>query len=193
MADQSSKDQLGRILLKHRSISQSDLDAFLAQQRSAPDRRLASIVAASGKVSRLDLLRALSEQHGMPGVDLDQIGFPLDNLKHIPEDIAQKHRILPMRVTEDRLFLAMADPGDRRILDEIEFVTGRQVVAYVALEGELEALIATVYRLADSGETEYRAPNAPKGDRAPIQSIQPISGSQPASPFPNSRAESAPS
>ena len=108
MSGAGEKKQLGRILLQQKLVSSAALDDLLSEQRAHPEMRLASITAASGKVSEVDLLKALSEQHGVPGVDLAQVVVPLENLALIPFEIAKQHSILPILVKDDRLFLAMA-------------------------------------------------------------------------------------
>lgn len=154
------RKQLGKILLQQKLVTPQELDEMLVHQR-IDGVRLASTVASSGKVGEVDLLKALSEQHGLPGIDLTQVVIPLDNLKLIPTEIARQHMILPILVKEDRIFLAMADPSDRRVVDEIEFVTGRRIFPYVALHEPLKRLIDEVYRLAEAGESTYIGPHVP--------------------------------
>ena len=155
------KKQLGKILLKQKLVTPQELDQLLEQQRRSPGSRLASTAQRSGRIAGKDLLKALSEQHGLPGIDLAQVVVPLDNLKLIPVDIAKRHLILPILVKEDRIFLAMADPNDRRVIDEIEFVTGRRVFPYVALHESLKNVIDAAYRSLEKGELHYIGPDVP--------------------------------
>jgi CheY-like chemotaxis protein len=161
MSGSGEKKQLGRIMLQQKLVNATGLEALLKEQRAHPEKRLASITAASGQVSEVDLLRALSEQHGVPGIDLAQVVVPLENLALIPFDIAKQHSILPILVKDDRLFLAMADPSDRRVVDEIEFVTGRRTFPYVALHEGLQLVIDACYVMAERGEAYYVGPHVP--------------------------------
>ena len=149
------KKQLGKIMLKQRLVTQAELDELLAEQRTHPGQRLATTAVKSGKVAEVDLLKALSEQHGLPGIDLTQVVIPSDNLKLVPVEIARQHLILPVLVKEDRVYLAMADPNDRRVVDEIEFVTGLRVFAHVALHEALQAVIDLAYAALDANEPYY--------------------------------------
>lgn len=155
------KRQLGKILLKQKLVTPDELDGLLEQQKADPGHRLASTLERSGKVRSVDLLKALSEQHGLPGIDLHQVVVPLSNLKLIPGEIAKQHLILPILVKDDRILLAMADPNDRRVVDEIEFVTGRRVFPYVALHDVLQETIGKAYDLAEKGEDYYIGPEVP--------------------------------
>ncbi len=85
--------------------------------RCAPSRSrrspapLASQLVEQGTVQELDVLRALSEQHGVPGIDLTQIAILLEHLDLVPREVAETNRILPVLVRGDRIFLAMARPA----------------------------------------------------------------------------------
>ena len=149
------KKQLGKIMLKQRLVTQAELDELLAEQRTHPGQRLATTAVKSGKVAEVDLLKALSEQHGLPGIDLTQVVIPSDNLKLVPVEIARQHLILPVLVKEDRVYLAMADPNDRRVVDEIEFVTGLRVFAHVALHEALKVVIDYAYAALEANEPYY--------------------------------------
>ena len=156
------KKQIGRILLKRKLISQDELDKQLEKQKTAQDGvPLASRIAASGAVAETDVLRALSEQLGVPGIDLNQIAIPVEYLDLVPREVAESSRILPVLARDDRLFLAMANPRDKRVIDELEFVTGRRVYPYVAITNTLERTIREAYDAKDAGETHYAGPAAP--------------------------------
>jgi len=94
----SEKKQLGKILLRQRALSPEELDRALADNKGG---RLASRLAASGAISDVAALKALSEQHGIPGIDLSQICLRLEDLDLLPREIAEKHLILPVLVRDD--------------------------------------------------------------------------------------------
>lgn len=156
------KKQLGRILLKRRLISPEELEKQLDRQRSSGDGvPLASRIAASGVVSETEVLRALSEQFGVPGIDLNQVAIPIGYLDLVPRDMAEAGRILPVLARDDRLFLAMANPSEKKTLEELEFVTGRKVYPYVAITQTLERAIRAAYDAKDEGKTYWAGPAAP--------------------------------
>src|SRR5688572_20604364 len=156
---QGPKKQIGRILLQQRALSAEQLDRALAEQRGG---RLASRLAEDGTISDVAALKALSEQHGIPGIDLSQICVRLDDLELLPREIAEKHLILPVLVRDDRLFIAMANPREKKVIDELEFVTGKKVYPYVALEGPLAAVIEEAYEKKTRGEEYYVGPHCPE-------------------------------
>lgn len=162
MSGDTKRTKLGRILLKRKLLSHKELEGQLESQRDAQDGvPLASRLTESGLIAEMDVLRALSEQLGVPGIDLNQIAVASECLSLVPREVAETGRLLPVLARDDRLFLAMADPRDRRVIDELEFVTGRRVYPYVAIATTLERAIRDAYNAKESGKTHYAGPNAP--------------------------------
>lgn len=160
------KRPLGKILLQRKLVSQQELEASLrAQKASDRPAPLASQLVDEGKVDEVDALRALSEQHGVPGIDLGQVAILLDHLNVVPRELAETNRILPVLLRGDRIFLAMADPHERRVIDELEFVTGKKVYAYIAMHSTLMRTIAAAYDAKARGEQHYLGPRVPDETR----------------------------
>ncbi len=150
-----NKTQLGKILLKQKLVDPGDLDSLLQEQKTDHER-LASKALGKGLIDEIKALKALSEQHGVPATNLDEVEIPLKNLDVIPQDIALKHLILPVAIAADTIYLAMANPNDRRVIDEIEFVSGKRVFPHVALHSQLEVVIDKCYKTHDAGQKFYR-------------------------------------
>jgi DNA-binding response OmpR family regulator len=154
----SEKKQIGKILLRQRALRPEDLDRALGSEASG---RLASRLAAEGTITDVAALKALSEQHGVPGIDLSQVCLRLEHLDLLPREIAEKHRILPVLERDERLFVAMADPRERGVIDELEFVTGKRVYPYVALDASLAAVTTEAYTRKARGESFYVGAHCP--------------------------------
>jgi DNA-binding response OmpR family regulator len=158
------KKPLGRILIKQKLVSEHQIDTALRDQsKSAGTQRpLASQLTDAGVIQEVDALRALSEQHGVPGIDLGQIAILLEHLAVVPREMCEMHQILPVLLRDDRVFLAMANPKDKRVIDELEFVTGKKVYPYIGLTTALSRAIAAAYDAKAQGDTYYLGPRVPK-------------------------------
>ena len=154
----TGKKQIGRILLRQRALTPEQLDSALADKRAG---RLASRLTEQGTISEIAALKALSEQHGIPGIDLEQLCLNLDDLDLLPREIAEKHLILPVLARDDRLFIAMANPREKKVIDELEFVTGKKVYPYVALETTLARVIEAAYTRKARGDAFYVGAQCP--------------------------------
>jgi DNA-binding response OmpR family regulator len=186
------KRPLGKILLQRKLVSQQDLDQTLREQKKNADNPtpLASALTEKGLVDELDVLRALSEQHGVPGVDLGQVAIPLEHLDIVPVEVSESHKILPVLVRDDRIFLAMADPTDKRVIDELEFVTGKKVYPYVALTSTLMRTIEAAYEAKARGEAYFLGPRVPAETLSQLGIQRPAESDK--APEPKANASSAP-
>ena len=151
-----NKTPLGKIFLKQKLVDASELEMLLDEQK-IDKKRLASKVLEKGLADEVSLLKALSEQHGMPGINLADIDIELSQLNMIPRDIALKHLVLPISASDDTIFLAMANPDDRRVVQEIEFVSGKRIFPHVALHSQLSAAIENCYAASERGEKVFRS------------------------------------
>jgi DNA-binding response OmpR family regulator len=145
----------------------------LQKQASAP---------GADPAAALEALRALSERYGVPGLDLTQVAIPLEHLDLLPREIAARHGVLPVLVQDERIFLAMANPEDKRVIDELEFVTGKRVFPYVAAAQPLAKVIEQAYEMRLRGETFYLGPSVPQEVLVKLGLATPSSSRGPQSP-----------
>jgi DNA-binding response OmpR family regulator len=85
-------------------------------------------------------------------VDLERLTLPLGVLSCLSEKAARRFGILPLRVDAETLIVAMTDPDDARNVDELSFISGKQVIAYAADAHILPGIIEGVYRARKAGQ-----------------------------------------
>jgi len=146
-----SKKQLGKIMLQQKLVTADELTGMLEDQHKRGGK-LASSATRDGKVSVTGALRALSEQHGVPAIDMRRQIVPLVNLHLIPVELAREHVVMPIKVQGDQLLLAMATPQNQTSIEELSFVTAKTVFPHVALDEVLRDAINEAYVLAEHGE-----------------------------------------
>jgi len=201
MSDSSgSKKQLGKIMLQQKLVTVDELTGILEEQHRRGGK-LASTAAREGKVSVTGVLRALSEQHGVPAIDLRRQIIPLVNLQLIPIEIAREHVVLPIKVQGDQLLLAMASPENSRSLEEISFVTAKTVFPHIALDEALRVAIDEAYARLERGEKFYvgeavsddelRAHGIARPAPLPVAAKAPAAAAPPPRPAPQSAAARA--
>ena len=103
-------------------------------------------------------LKLISRETGAPAIDLASLSLPLGVLAVLAEEAARRLQILPVRLEEARLFVAMEHPEDNRTIDELGFLSGRNVVAYAAHPGQLRATIDAVYLARRRGQLVWHGP-----------------------------------
>jgi type IV pilus assembly protein PilB len=139
--------QIGELMLREGLISREDLDKALEQQKET-GTRLGFALVTNGVISETDLTRILSRQYRVPAVDLSEVDIEAKILKLVPADFANKHLILPLRRVGRTLTVAMANPTDLSVIDDLKFVTRFDVEAVVAGEYSLRKAIDKYYEIA---------------------------------------------
>jgi type IV pilus assembly protein PilB len=136
--------RLGAMLVSSGLITEDQLQKALATQKSEGGR-LGSILVKMGFVQEDKLMTFLSKQYGVPYVDLGKFEINPAVIKHIPADVAQKYRIMPINRTGATITIAMVDPSNIFAIDDIKFMTGYNVEAVVATEGAIVEAIKKYY------------------------------------------------
>jgi len=136
--------RLGAMLVSSGLITDDQLQKALAAQKNEGGR-LGSILVKMGFVQEDKLMTFLSKQYGVPYVDLGKFEINPVVIKHIPSDVAQKYRIMPINRAGATITIAMVDPSNIFAIDDIKFMTGYNVEAVVATEGAIVEAIKKYY------------------------------------------------
>ncbi len=141
-------DRLGDILLTEGLISADQLKAALAEQKQS-GHRLGYVVVKMGLLEEVEITKALARQLRMPAVDLSRFEPDAKLLRLIPADMAKKHLVLPLRRDGRNLTVAMVDPSDLGLLQDLKFITRFDVFPVIAGEYSLRTLIEKHYDAGD--------------------------------------------
>ena len=107
-----------------------------------------SIIDALKQLGYLDegkLLAILCEQYGLELVDLSDYEVPEAVASQLPSNLARQYKVVPIRVHDDILTIAMGDPTDMDTLDAIRVVLQRDVDAVVAPQEQIDRLLIQTY------------------------------------------------
>jgi len=136
--------KLGEILVRENLISPQNLREALDYQREHGGRLGLNLVKL-GLVSDDMITAVLSRQYGIPSVNLDLFNIDHSVLRLIPQEVAQKHSVLPLSRVGATLTLAMVDPTNVFAMDDVKFMTGLNVEPVVVAEGSIQQAIAKYY------------------------------------------------
>src|ERR1700756_5587780 len=146
--------KLGEILVRENLISPQHLREALDYQREHGGRLGYNLVKL-GLVSDDMITAVLSRQYGIPSVNLDLFNIDPSVLSLIPQEVAQKHSVLPLSRVGATLTLAMVDPTNVFAMDDIKFMTGLNVEPVVVAEASVQLAISKYY--GSSHEIELAA------------------------------------
>jgi type IV pilus assembly protein PilB len=136
--------KLGEILVRENLISPQHLREALDYQREHGGRLGFNLVKL-GLVSDDMITAVLSRQYGIPSVNLDLFQIDESVLRLIPQEVAQKHSVLPLSRVGATLTLAMVDPTNVFAMDDVKFMTGLNVEPVVVAEASIQHAIAKYY------------------------------------------------
>lgn len=136
--------KLGEILVRENLISPQHLREALDYQREHGGRLGLNLVKL-GLISDDMITAVLSRQYGIPSVNLDLFNIDSSVLSLIPQEVAQKHSVLPLSRVGATLTLAMVDPTNVFAMDDVKFMTGLNVEPVVVAEGSVQLAIAKYY------------------------------------------------
>src|SRR5678815_334895 len=136
--------KLGEILVRENLISPQHLREALDYQREHGGRLGFNLVKL-GLISDDMITAVLSRQYGIPSVNLDLFNIDPAVIGLIPQDVAQKHSVLPLSRVGATLTLAMVDPTNVFAMDDVKFMTGLNVEPVVVAEGSVQQAIAKYY------------------------------------------------
>jgi type IV pilus assembly protein PilB len=146
---QGSLSRLGDRLVAEKLISTEQLQRALAEQKGSADK-LGTILVRLGFITEDSLVSFLSKQYSIPAITVAQVDPDPDVLKLVPEQIAKKHSVLPIKRMGNTLTLAMADPTNVFALDDVGFMTGLQIQPVVASEAAIRKAFERLYETGAS-------------------------------------------
>ncbi|MCZ6918863.1 MAG: type IV-A pilus assembly ATPase PilB [Gemmatimonadetes bacterium] len=141
--------RIGDLLINEGLISREQLDQALVEQRSS-GLRLGYVLVKMGLVQELEITKMLARQYRVPAVDLSKFKVDERILKLIPADLALKHTVLPLRREGRTLTVAMVEPGNVQVVDDLKFVTRCDVFPVIAGEFTLRTAIETYYNQSEA-------------------------------------------
>ena len=126
---------LGQILLEAKVITEQQLEEALRRHwRSA--QRLGQVLIDMSLVQAEQLGGLLSRQLGIPYVKLE--GLRTQEIPQgFPKDLIQEHEVFPLSRQENRFFIAMTNPLDQRIIEQVEKLVGCSVEPRLTTEADL--------------------------------------------------------
>lgn len=130
-------------------ITREQLQKALQEQR-VTGARLGYTLVKLGFVQEVEITKVLARQYRMPAVDLSRFEVDPKIIKMVPADVALKHTVLPLKREGRTLTVAMADPTNVGVIDDLKFITRFDIFPVIAGEYTLRNAIAKYYEQSDA-------------------------------------------
>lgn len=152
-------DKIGRLLVEDGVLSEAKLKQGLEKQEASFGKPLGEVLLESGLVKESDFLRVLAKQFRTQYVTTDTLAglnIPDSVLKMVPQEMAEKHTILPIlyKASGRTLTIATADPNNIQAIDEVKFTSG--VSKLDALIAQEESIIKGIKKFYKGDENAFQ-------------------------------------
>ncbi len=140
-----TKVRIGDMLVSNGEITEEQLKQALSDQKES-GRKLGRILVERGYIEEDKFLGFLSEQFGIPFIDLREEPFDPALVTLLPETYARRYRAIVIGRRDGELLVGMADPMDIFAYDELVRQLKQPIALAVVRESELLSLLDLAYR-----------------------------------------------
>lgn len=162
---------LKEALLRARVVSAADLQQALREQARNPKKpHFLDLLLQSGKCNEKKLVSVLCEEYGYRLVSLKMLIIDKEVLQLIPRKVAEAYGCLPISLFEKTLTVAVANPANIKVLDELQAITGKRVRTSVAEYSQLKEYIQKSYQ-EETGTPEVSVPDESTEDLVSLASM----------------------
>lgn len=141
------------IFVEHKLLAPEAMEKAVVEAKNK-QKPLQQIVVDMKLTDRVDVLQVLSKEWRVRAVDLAEMDVDPEVVKVVSEQNARRHLALPFAKEDRVLLVAMADPRDFFIAEDIHLRTGFEVQSYLALPEDILRELDKVYGVAAGVKAE---------------------------------------
>jgi len=145
-----SRKTIRDIFIEYKLLSAEQLDKAMGEAKNS-QKPLQQVVVDLKLADRVDVLQVLSKEWRVRAVDLAEMDVDPEVVKMVTEPNARRHFALPFAKEDRVLLVAMADPRDFFISEDIHLRTGFDVQSYLALPEDILRELNKVYGVGAGG------------------------------------------
>jgi type IV pilus assembly protein PilB len=139
-----NRTQLGQLLLARGVVDQEQVDRALAEQKDKGHRKLlGELLVEMGYCTENQISAALAEAYGVPYAQVTPKLCDPKAVELLPREFLEAHIVLPLFKVHDVLTVAVNEPTNVFLIDEIERVTGCRVQVVCSTTKDIKATLQT--------------------------------------------------
>jgi len=143
--------RLGDILVKNGIIDEDKLFKALDLQRTT-GQKLGATLITQGWITEEQLSTVLEEQYQIPYVDINNIYIDPKVPKLISEGLARKHMVIPIKLENNVITVAMVDPLDMIAKDDVRLITGMEINPVICSQSDIAKAVNRYYDASEKAE-----------------------------------------
>ncbi|MFA5422588.1 MAG: ATPase, T2SS/T4P/T4SS family [Phycisphaerae bacterium] len=139
-----NKMQLGQLLLAHGVVTQEQVDRALTEQKEkGHNKLLGELLVEMGYCTDNQIAAALSEAYGVPYAQVNPRLCDPKAVELLPREFLEEHIVLPLFKVYDALTVAVSEPTNVFLIDEIERISGCRVQVVCATAKDIKSTLQT--------------------------------------------------
>ena len=170
----TKRQALGQLLLERGLVSREQLDEALDEQKRTGDF-LGAVLTRRGVLSEDELVPVLADQLGIAWVRLQGADVDPQALAKVPAKFASHYSLLPVRLDDRTLEVAIADPYDFQTIDELKLLLDCEIRPVLAGQREIQEAIQRHYGLGASA-VEQLLGNGSRAASVAVSQAEDITG-----------------
>ncbi len=132
----AQRENIGAILVREGLVTDEDLQVARGIQAESGEA-LTRVLVDESMIDEAKLVRVLAEHMGIEYVNLADVTVDPTAALLIPETLARRYSVIPYAFDGDALLIAMADPSNVLVIDDIRAITGMQVVSRISTRSDI--------------------------------------------------------
>lgn len=145
-----TRRRLGDLLIEEGLITQEQLETTLKEK--AANQKIGDALLQRGLITDQQLAEVLEYQLGIPLINLLQYPFDTNLFSLISKETAKRNLIIPLKKEGNKLFVAMVDPMDFIVIDDLRLATGFQIETAIATKDDILRSINKYYNVDEGLE-----------------------------------------
>ncbi len=145
----AQRENIGAILVREGLVTDDDLKRARAIQTESGEA-LTRVLVEESLIDETKLVRVLAGHMGIEFVSLADEKVDPAAAALIPETLSRRYSVIPYGFDDDALLVAMADPSNVLVVDDIRAITGMRVVPRISTRSDIDDAIRRIGRYDDS-------------------------------------------
>ena len=166
-------ERIADALVEDGLLSAGQVEELLEQQKKE-GARLVKLIVDKAYVSEQDLAVCMGRVLNVPPVNLARISIPAEIADLLPRETEYNHKVVPVALLENKLFLAMADPLNVLALDDVKRITKLEIAPLIASEKSIADKLAAIDSAKGGGSMEDIIQDAQKQSDAEADTVESI-------------------
>jgi type IV pilus assembly protein PilB len=137
--------RIGQVLVDMGFITDEQQELLVDEQHEHPGQLLGKVAIDMGLINEEQLVQALAEQLSLQATSISEITIKKDVLAMVTAPMAQMYRIVPVEFDGDTLTVAMCDPQNLSVQDELRTFLGFNIRVVVTAESSMTAALERYY------------------------------------------------